>query len=451
MDTIAAISTPIGHGGIGIVRISGDKCVDIAKKIFKSRSAEYKPNTIVYGKIYENDQVIDEALVSYFQAPNSYTGEDIVEINSHGGILIVERILDLVLKNGARLAEPGEFTKRAFLNGKIDLSQAEAVMDLINSKTKAENDTSAKQLEGALGDKIKVVKASIIDVLVDLEANIDYPEYDIEEVTKEKVEKTLAKVIERLKELSSTYDEGKIIKEGINIAIVGKPNVGKSSILNRFLKEERAIVTDIAGTTRDTIEESIVYKGVVFNIIDTAGIHETDDVVESIGVEKSKKSIENADLILMVIDNSKELEKEDEELLKEIEGKNYFVLLNKKDINDKVDSKLADMAQNGRIMLVSAKENEGIEELLDKILSEFKADNIQKSNELVITNKRHKEAIDKTIQSFENVLNSCQNDVPLDMISIDLQNGISYLEEILGENVSEEVINGIFKKFCLGK
>ena len=303
MDTIAAISTPVGHGGIGIVRISGDKCVDIAKKIVKSKNAMYMPNTIVYGRVYDNDQMIDEALVSYFQAPNSYTGEDTVEINSHGGILIVERILELALKNGARLAEPGEFTKRAFLNGKLDLSQAEAVMDLINSKTKIENDTSARQLQGILGENIRKIKTNIIDVLVDLEANIDYPEYDIEEITKQKVENAVKQAISELIVLSDSFEEGKVIKDGINIAIVGKPNVGKSSILNRFLKEERAIVTEIAGTTRDTIEESIVYKGVVLNIMDTAGIHETSDIVESIGVEKSIKSIESADLILMVIDN----------------------------------------------------------------------------------------------------------------------------------------------------
>ena len=451
MDTIAAISTPVGHGGIGIVRISGDKCIEIAKKIVKSKNAKYMPNTIVYGKIYDNDQMIDEALVSYFQAPNSYTGEDIVEINSHGGILIVERILELVLKNGARLAEPGEFTKRAFLNGKLDLSQAEAVIDLINSKTKIENDTSAKQLQGVLGDSIRKIKTEIIDILVDLEANIDYPEYDIEEISKQKVENAVKNAIFKLKELSDSYEEGKVIKDGINIAIVGKPNVGKSSILNRFLKEERAIVTEIAGTTRDTIEESIVYKGIVLNIIDTAGIHETSDLVESIGVEKSIKSIENADLILMVIDNSKELDKDDKELLEKVKDKNYYIILNKKDVNDKIEEKLLEYCKKDNIMLVSAKENDGINELLDKILSDFKANNIAKSNDIIITNKRHKEAIDKTLNSFENVLDACKQDVPLDMISIDLQNGVNYLEEILGENTSEEVINGIFKKFCLGK
>ncbi len=451
MDTIAAISTPIGHGGIGIIRISGPDSVSIAKKIFKSKNAKYEPNSIVYGKIYDRDTVVDEVLVSYFKAPNSYTGEDIVEINSHGGILIVDRILELTLSNGARLAEPGEFTKRAFLNGKLDLSQAEAVIDLINSKSKIENDTSIKQLEGEIGNKIKNIKKEILDLLVDLEANIDYPEYDIEETTKEKVVDIISKKLVDLKKLSDSYEEGKIIKDGINIAIVGKPNVGKSSILNRFLKEERAIVTDVAGTTRDTIEESIIYNGIVLNFIDTAGIHETSDIVESIGVEKSKKAIELADLVLMVIDNSRNIDDEDITLINNIKDKNCYVLINKTDINNSIEKDIKAILGDKKTIMISAKENKGINELLDTILNDFKADGIKKSNDIIITNKRHKEAIDKTIVSFENVLKSCSLDIPLDMISIDIQNGIIYLEEILGENTSEEIINGIFKKFCLGK
>ncbi|MBR6252495.1 MAG: tRNA uridine-5-carboxymethylaminomethyl(34) synthesis GTPase MnmE [Clostridia bacterium] len=451
MNTIAAISTPIGHGGIGIVRMSGEKSLDIVKKIFKSKHTDFEPNTIVYGKIYDNDELIDEVLVSYFKAPNSYTGEDIVEVNTHGGMLVVERILELLLKNGAVLAEAGEFTKRAFLNGKIDLSQAEAVVDLINSKTKAENKTSIKQLEGDLGNKIRNIKTSIIDVLVDLEANVDYPEYDIEEISREKVTKSIEKAVNELCYLSDSYEEGKIIKEGINIAIVGKPNVGKSSLLNRLLKEERAIVTNVAGTTRDTIEESIIHKGVVLNIIDTAGIHETADLVENIGVEKSKQAIDNADLVLLLIDNSSQITKDDIDLLTSLENKTKFVLINKSDVNETINEMLYKYTNNDEMMLISAKENKGITELLDKIVDKYVKSEIDMSNSLVITNKRHKEAIDKTIDAFNNVLSSCKKGVPLDMLSIDIQNGISFLGEILGDNVSEDIINGIFAKFCLGK
>ena len=451
MDTIAAISTPIGHGGIGIVRMSGEKSLEIVKKVFKSKHSEFQPNSIVYGKIYDKDELLDEVLVSYFKAPFSYTGEDVVEINSHGGILIVDRILELLLKNGAVLAEAGEFTKRAFLNGKLDLSQAEAVIDLINSKTKVENKTSIKQLEGELGDKIRHIKNSVIDVLVDLEANVDYPEYDIEEISREKVIKSIEQAVNDLCELSDSYDEGKIIKEGINIAIVGKPNVGKSSLLNRLLKEERAIVTDVAGTTRDTIEESIVHKGVILNFIDTAGIHETADIVENIGVKKSKQAIDDADLVLLLIDNSNQISNDDIDLLNSVKDKTKFVLINKTDINDTINEMLYNYTNNNELLLISAKENKGITELLDKIVSKYIKSEITNSNSIIITNKRHKEAIDKTIDAFNNVLSSCKKGMPLDMLSIDIQNGIAYLGEILGDNVSEDIINGIFAKFCLGK
>ncbi len=451
MNTIAAISTPIGHGGIGIVRMSGEKSLEIIRKIFKSKHTELRPNTIVYGKIYDNNELIDEVLVSYFKAPFSYTGEDIVEINSHGGMLVVDRILELILKKGAVLAEAGEFTKRAFLNGKIDLSQAEAVIDLINSKTKTENKTSIKQLDGELGQKIRKIKDSVIDVLVDLEANVDYPEYDIEEISREKVTNKLTKAVTDLCKLSDSYEEGKIIKEGINIAIVGKPNVGKSSLLNRLLKEERAIVTEIAGTTRDTIEESIVYKGVVLNFIDTAGIHETTDIVENIGVSKSKKAIDDADLVLLLIDNSNQITNDDMELLTSLKDKEKFVLVNKSDISSTVNELLYKYAKKEELMLISAKENKGINELLDKIIDKYVKSEIDISNSIIITNKRHKEAIDRTIDALNNVLISCKKEVPMDMLSIDIQNGISYLGEILGDNVSEDIINGIFAKFCLGK
>lgn len=451
MDTIAAISTPIGNGGIGIIRISGDKSLEIIKKIFKTAKEEYLPNTIVYGKIVENSEFIDEALVSFFKAPLSYTGEDVIEINCHGGMIVLDRILDLVLKNGAKLAEPGEFTKRAFLNGKMDLTQAESVMDIINSKSELENKNSARILNGELGNRIKNVKSNVLDVVVDLEANVDYPEYDIEQISRDKVVNTLEQAIEDLKNLSNTFNEGKIIKEGINIAIVGKPNVGKSSLLNRLLKEERAIVTDVAGTTRDTIKESIIYKGITLNLVDTAGIHETDDLVENIGVNKSINAIREADLVLMVIDNSSNIDEEDFDILKKLENKNKYFIINKVDVNCDKRLDIDNYVKNDKCFYVSARENIGINEMLDSIISDYKMDNLKTNSEVVISNKRHKEAIDKTISSFENALNNAKLQVPLDMLSIEIQNGIDCLNEILGSNVNEEIIDGIFKKFCLGK
>ncbi len=451
MDTIAAISTPLGHGGIGIIRISGPRSKNIAQNIFKSKTATYAPNTIVLGKIFDKDTFIDDALVSYFKAPNSYTGEDVIEINSHGGMLVVQRILELILSLGARLAEPGEFTKRAFLNGKIDLSQAEAVMDLINSKTKSENEISAKQLDGDLGAKIRDIKAKILDVIVDIEANVDYPEYDIEEISKNKAVSRLSDVLVDLKSLSNSFDEGKIIRNGINVAIVGRPNAGKSSLLNRLLNEERAIVTDIAGTTRDTIEEQIVHNGILLNFIDTAGIRETHDKVEEIGVEKSKKAISNSDIVLVVLDSSLGFNDEDKELIELTKDKNRIIVINKVDLNVYIDNKIKELCEKDTLKMVSAKENTGIDELLDSITNMFINTDSINNDAIILTNKRHKDAVDKTIASFENAIKDAQNDMPLDMVSINIQNGLKYLGEILGDSVSEDVINGIFAKFCLGK
>ena len=338
MNKIAAISTPIGQGGIGIIRISGEKSLEIIKKIFKSKKnvEEIKSYTIKYGYIYDENELIDEVLVSFFKGPKSYTGEDICEINCHGGNLVIRRILDIVLKNGAKLAEPGEFTKRAFLNGKLDLSQAEAVMDVINSKSIKENKISIQQLEGYLGRKIRTIKEKIIDILVDIEANIDYPEYDLEEVQREKISRVLEESLLELETLENSFEEGKILKEGINTVIVGRPNVGKSSLLNALLKEDRAIVTSIAGTTRDTIEESLTVKGIPLKIIDTAGIRETNEIVEGIGVEKSKKALERADLVLLILDSTEGITTEDKDLLNLIKDKNYIVLINKIDVGTKI-------------------------------------------------------------------------------------------------------------------
>ena len=373
------------------------------------------------------------------------------EINCHASPYIIEEVIGRLCLAGCRIAGPGEFTRRAFTAGKMDLSQAEAVIDLINSKTKVENDTSIKQLEGELGNKIREVKNKVIDLLSDLEANIDYPEYDIEEISRNKIDVVLNEVLGELRVLSNSFEEGKIIKDGINVAIVGKPNVGKSSLLNRFLNEERAIVTDIAGTTRDTIEESIIHNGVLINFIDTAGIHNTTDVVESIGIHKSKNKIEEADYVLAIIDNASSIDKDDIDLLESLKDKNRMIIINKSDINSQINDIIYQYADSKDVMVVSAKANTGVSEVLDSIISKYYNKEYEKKNNIIITNQRHKEAIDRTIQSFEKVIFSLNTDIPLDMVSIDIQNGLSYLCEIIGEKVTEDVINNIFKKFCLGK
>ena len=466
MNTIAAISTPIGQGGIGIIRISGEKSLEIIKKIFKSKKnvEEIKSYTIKYGYIYDENELIDEVLVSFFKGPKSYTGEDICEINCHGGNLVIRRILDIVLKNGAKLAEPGEFTKRAFLNGKLDLSQAEAVMDVINSKSIKENKISIQQLEGYLGRKIRTIKEKIIDILVDIEANIDYPEYDLEEVQREKISRVLEESLLELETLENSFEEGKILKEGINTVIVGRPNVGKSSLLNALLKEDRAIVTSIAGTTRDTIEESLTVKGIPLKIIDTAGIRETNDIVEGIGVEKSKKALERADLVLLILDSTEGITTEDKDLLNLIKDKNYIVLINKIDVGTKIVKEdvlkaVQEISNNenivkdetNRIIEISAQEDIGLGKLENIIEEMFNLSKIDINNEIVITNARHKQAVGEAKNKVKNVLESNRSGIPIDMLSIDLQNAIQHLGEITGETVSEDVINGIFKKFCLGK
>lgn len=459
MSTIAAISTPIGQGGIGIIRISGEKSLEIINKIFKPKnnSKEFRSYIIRYGHIYDENELIDEVLVSYFKGPNSYTGEDVCEINSHGGNLIVRRILDLVIKNGADLAEPGEFTKRAFMNGKLDLSQAEAVMDVINSKSVKENKVSINQLEGYLGRKIKEIKTLLIDILVDIEANIDYPEYDIEEVHRNKISTVLGGSVEALEALENSFEEGKILKEGINTVIVGRPNVGKSSLLNALLKEDRAIVTSIAGTTRDTIEEMLTINGIPLKIVDTAGIRETEDIVEGIGVEKSKKALEMADLVLLLLDSSEGINEEDKKLLELVKNKNCIILLNKIDVANKISKEEIDMncekngLKNSNIVEISAQKELGIKELEDMIEEMFNLSKIDVDNEIVITNVRHKKAICDAKNAIKKVIEANMLGVPVDMLSIDLQNAVQYLGEITGETVSEDVINGIFKKFCLGK
>ncbi|MBR3887514.1 MAG: tRNA uridine-5-carboxymethylaminomethyl(34) synthesis GTPase MnmE [Clostridia bacterium] len=449
MKTIVAISTPAGNGGIGIVRMSGDSSLEILKKIFKPvKSGDFEPNVMRLGEIIDSEgNVVDQVLVSYFKAPKSYTGEDICEVNCHGGYIASKKVLELLLENGATPAAGGEFTKRAFLNGKMDLTQAEAVADLINSKTEKEGKASAAQLEGKLGRNIREIKDGIVDLLADIEADIDYPEYeDIEDVKNERIISTLDEQIEKLDKLEKSFESGKILKNGILTAIIGKPNVGKSSLMNVLLKEDRAIVTEIAGTTRDTIEEYVNLKGISLRLVDTAGIRDTEDIVENIGVEKSKKALNDAELVLFLVDGSKELSDEDKKLYEEIKTKNHIVIKNKIDLDEKELS-----LNDGNIVKISAKTGEGITELEDKIEELFNLKNLESENELIITNIRHKDLINKAKNGLIKANNTVKDGLPVDMISINIQEAIKDLCEILGESISDDVLNRIFEKFCVGK
>ena len=454
--TIVAISTASGNGGIGIIRLSGKQTFEIIDKIFipKNKSKDIKGYTMKYGNIVnpKNNEIIDEVLVAYFVAPKSYTTENMCEINSHGGTVVEKRILELCLENGAELAEPGEFTKRAFLNGRIDLSQAEGIIDLINSKTEMEAKESINQLEGNLSKKIKKIEKKMLDIMVNIEVTIDYPEYDVEEVTNSEALKKLNEIHNLLNELENSFNKGKIIKDGIKTVIIGKPNAGKSSLLNSLLKEDRAIVSDIAGTTRDTIEEYLNIDGIPLKLIDTAGIRDTENTIEKIGVEKSKKLVNDADLIIAIFDISGSLDEDDRKIIELIRDKKAIILLNKVDVlknNNKMEEEIKKL--NKPVIKISAKEEIGFENLYSEIKKMFELNEISSNNEILITNERHKNQIIKAKQNILNAIETVKNNTPVDIISIYINQAMEDLGEITGVNVSENIINEIFAKFCLGK
>lgn len=455
MSTIAAISTAPGAAGIGIIRMSGEDCFNVLKKIFvPKKDSEIKGYSIKYGNIVNSKthEIIDEVLVSYFVAPKSYTKENMCEINSHGGIIVEKLILEECIKNGATLAEPGEFTKRAFLNGRIDLSQAEAIIDIINSKTEKEMEVAQRHLDGKLSEKIKEIQKLLLDVMADIEASIDYPEYDIEETTNKKLNDVLEITKNKLEKLEQSFSIGKILKEGIKTTIIGKPNVGKSSLLNMILGEDRAIVSNIEGTTRDTIEEYINIKGVPLKIIDTAGIRNTNDEIEQIGVKKSKKVIDDADLIITVFDDSREFDDEDKEIVNLIENKNAIIIINKTDLKKGLikNNEIIKNLKNTKIDFSTINEN-GYDELQNEILKMFNAEEIKIDDSEIVTSQRQKENIMKASESVNKAQKSLDDKMPLDITAICLKDILENLANITGENVSEDIINEIFKKFCLGK
>ncbi|ERL26476.1 MULTISPECIES: tRNA uridine-5-carboxymethylaminomethyl(34) synthesis GTPase MnmE [unclassified Leptotrichia] len=452
-DTIAAISTPKGEGGIAIIRISGDKSFEILDKIFikKNPNADLGFYKLNYGFIKDGEKIVDEVMAVRLKAPKSYTCEDIVEINCHGGTLVSEKVLELVLRNGARHAESGEFTKRAFMNGRIDLSQAEAVMDIIQGKTEKSVSLSLDQLRGDLRDKVNEFKKALLDITAHVNVVLDYPEEGIDDPLPVELRDNLEKVYEEANRLIDSYDTGKKIKEGIKTVIVGKPNVGKSTLLNALLREERAIVTHIAGTTRDVIEEIINIKGIPLVLVDTAGIRKTDDIVENIGVEKSKQFIEKADLVLLVLDASKELENEDIEVINQIKEnkKKVIVLLNKIDLNKKINLEGHNLEN---IVEISAKDNIGIEDMQEKIYSYIVEEDVENSSEkLIITNIRHKTALEKTKDAIRNIFETIDMGLPMDLISVDLKEALDSLSEITGEISSEDILDHVFGNFCVGK
>ncbi len=457
MEAIAAISTPPGYGGIGIIRISGKDSFKIIEKIFKPKNKEkdkIKGYTMKYGKIFDFEgKIIDEVLVTYFVSPKSFTTENMCEINSHGGPIVVKKILELCLENGARMAEPGEFTKIAFLNGRIDLAQSEAIIDMINAKTEKEQQASINQLEGNLSNKINEIREDIMQKIVDIEASIDYPEYDIEEITKGELRKMLERVNIKLKELESNFEKGKLIKDGIKMAIIGRPNAGKSSLLNAILNQDRAIVTEYEGTTRDIIEEFIVIEGIPIKVIDTAGIrNKTEDKIEQIGIEKAKEIAKNADLVIYIIDSSKKMEEEDKEILNLLKDKKVIIVLNKQDLNTEISEETEEIKKiNKPKIKLSALKKDGIGQLYKEISEMFRLGEIIIDDSVTVTNERHKEIIKNAQKNTNDSINSIDKNMPVDIIQISIKQTLEELGKITGNTVSEDIIDEIFKKFCLGK
>lgn len=455
-DTIAAISTPPGEGAISIVRMSGEEAVSIAQKVFSGKDlTQAKSHTINYGHIVDpkTHEEIDEVMVSLMLAPKTFTREDVVEINCHGGIVATNRILQLLLVNGARLAEPGEFTKRAFLHGRIDLTQAESVMDLIRAKTDRSMKIALNQLDGNLSHLIDSLRKDILDVLAQVEVNIDYPEYDdVEEMTTKLLKEKAIEIKQRIEQLLKTASQGKIMREGLATALVGRPNVGKSSLLNHLLHEDKAIVTDVAGTTRDVIEEYVNVSGVPLKLIDTAGIRETEDKVEKIGVERSKKAIEQSDLVLLVLNAAESLTKEDLELIRLTNDKKRIIILNKTDLEEKLDRKeLAKISENAPVYATSILKNEGVE-ALEEAISKLFFNGIENSQSTVmVTNARHIALLKKAQNSLDSVLEGISSGMPVDLVQIDMTEAWNLLGEITGESYEDELLDQLFSQFCLGK
>ena len=454
METIAAISTAPGLGGIGIIRITGDKAFEILLKIFKStkvkKMEDIVPNTIIYGKIYDDSRMVDEVLVSFFKSPNSYTKEDLVEINTHGGSIVMKEILNLVLKKGAMLAEPGEFTKRAFLNGRIDLTQVESIATILNAKSEEELRISGELLQGKLYNKVVNIKEKLMDILMHLEVNIDYPEYDTDEKETEEIVSTVTDILKDLKRFEATFDVGSKIKDGIKVSIIGRPNAGKSSLLNNLLNKERAIVTEIEGTTRDSIEEDLNINGINIKIIDTAGIRETDEKVEKIGIERAITIAEKSDLIIAIFDISKPFNENDRKIMDIISKKESLILLNKYDLVKDIELPEEIKNTGKEYIYTSMLEKKGTEDVIEWITKKTESLKINKNNDIIIIHERQKNVITDVIEMIEQILKDLEI-IPIDMVSENIRDVINKINELTGENVKEEVLNEIFKNFCLGK
>ena len=454
-DTIAAIATAMSNSGIGIVRISGSEALSIVDQIFvmknKKRLSEMPTHTIHYGHIYDGKELIDEVMVLLMKGPKSYTKEDTIEIDCHGGVYVVKRVLETVLKYGARPAEPGEFTKRAFLNGRIDLSQAESVIDIIHSKNEFALKSSLNQLSGAVSEKIKEVRGEILHEIAFIESALDDPEHVSIDGYGERLSEIINEVISKIEVLLKNSENGKLLKEGITTVIVGKPNAGKSSLLNTLVGEERAIVTDIAGTTRDVLEEQINLNGIILNVIDTAGIRETEDVVEKIGVDRAKKYLNNADLVIYVVDTSTALDENDFEIMEMLKDRQTIILLNKSDLKPLTTSSDIVKYVDKKMIQISAKEQLGIDELENTIKEMFFQGEVSFNDEVYITNIRHKNSLQESLKSLHLVLKSIEDEMPEDFYSIDLMNAYEELGTITGEAVEDDLVNEIFSKFCTGK